>query len=177
VGIKKSIHRFLLKRKLSKLENTHHSVPYGEVRHIGILFNAADQSDYVSIEAYANQLKEENKKVEILGYIPLKHIEGILSYPYFTKKEINFFQIPNSQDVQDFINKEFDVLLHFSKEEELELEYISALSKAKMRVGKYNAEKLYCYDLMIEGQNQTESIGDLIPVFNKYLKMIKNNEQ
>jgi uncharacterized protein DUF6913 len=177
VGIKKTIHRFLLKRKLSKSKNAHYSVPYIKVKHIGILFNAAEQSDYVAIEAYANQLKEEGKKVEILGFIPLKHIEGILSYPYFTKKEINFFQIPKSLDVQDFIDKEFDVLLHFSLEEDLELEYISALSKAKMRVGKYSSDKLFCYDLMIDEKKQPKTIEEIIPVFNKYLKMIQENEQ
>lgn len=168
-----------MRRKLKSLRNPHFSVPLENATKIGVLFDASDPSHYVSINHYVSEFKNDGKRVELLGYIPSKHIEGSVSFRYFTKKEVSYFLIPKGNTIEYFITRDFDILLNIFGNQNPILEYISAFSKAKMRIGLFGKGKTDLYDLMVDiKEMETEEIpvDGIIKHFDHYLKMIKENE-
>lgn len=76
--------------------------------------------------------------------------------------------------VKDFIEKEFDLLIDLSLHDNFTLKYISGLSKALCRVGKFSETNAEYYDLMID-LKPSMTTDDYIGHVQHYLTVIKTN--
>ena len=73
-----------------------------------------------------------------------------------------------SNEVADFLNKSFDMLIDFTNNTEVYNNFLVAKSKAKFKVGYANEDERL-YDLMIVSQSVPLFIDELI----KYLKILR----
>ena len=89
----------------------------------------------------------------------------------FNKKNLNWRLAPVGHTVESFIQRKFDILINLSVKEILPLEYISALSQANFRVGPYEKNKTYCYDLMID-TGEEKDLKNLIEQVKHYLHLM-----
>jgi len=174
----RKLKRWLFYRALRK--DTPQPPPRGaasldSARKVGIAFDASEPGNYVAVNHYALKLREQGKKVELLGYYSHRHIDGIPVFPYFNRKELNWYGKPKSNTVEHFMNNDYDILINAYTEECLPLEYVSTCSKSKMRVGLYDDEKLHCSDVLIKPHDHP-TIDQLIQDIDRYLQMIKINE-
>ncbi len=149
-----------------------------DARRIGILYTLEDVPDYERVSEFVARLQGEQKEVKALGFVRNKNLVQRflpkLSYDFFTRRDLTWFYKPIHRQVRDFIDKEFDLLIDLSLQDHFPLKYISGLSKALCRVGKFSEENTEYYDLMIDlkpTMTQEEYMGHV----QHYLTVIKTH--
>ena len=125
------------------------AVTYESAQTIGILFDATELKHRETVLAFSKKLKERDKKVKLLGYFNNKQDVNAFPFKAFNKTEVDWLMRPKGETCESFMNTSFDLLIGIYEGNNLPLEYITALSKAHLRVGPYT-DNTYCYDLMID---------------------------
>jgi hypothetical protein len=147
----------LYQRQIKRLaeSKTHGSCNLKTAKSIGIIFDAGNETEREIVLNYKSHLQREyRKKVQLLGYKDVKELSGEEPFPCFCNKDLSWNQAPKREDVIDFINQPFDLLLALHMEDSAPLEFIAATSAAKFRIGHYRADKADCYDLLLYGKDK-----------------------
>ncbi len=125
-----------------------------DARRIGILYTLDDMPDYERVSEFVSRLQNDHKEVKALGFVKnrnlLQRFLPKLSFDFFSKRDLTWFYKPIHSQVKDFIEKEFDLLIDLSMQDTFPLKYISGLSRALCRVGKFSEDNTQYYDLMID---------------------------
>jgi hypothetical protein len=165
MNLTNNIKSFIGKRMLSNTFKSQLRLPVvcniREAQHIGIIYNA---TEYVSFEIIRNLVKElthDSVKVAVLGYVDSKKlIDNYLyrkGFDFFSKNELNWYSKPVSTVVEDFIAEPFDILINLSLEDYYPIRYITALSPASFKVGKFDANDNYL-DFMIDIEKEKQTM-------------------
>ena len=121
---------------------------------IGLLFDATRLDIRQTALQYAEQLKKQRKKVNLLGFFDVKQDPNAShSFPYFDKKSIDWTQSPKGDEVKYFLQQNFDIFVFLNPTTTPYSEYIAALTNAHFKVGPL-AERTDCYDLMLNVNNK-----------------------
>jgi hypothetical protein len=172
------IGRYYLKKEQARSGRRCRMTNLGDAKRIGILYTLDDVPDYERIAAFVSQLQSENKEVKALGFVKnrnlLQRFLPKLSYDFFSKRDLTWFYKPVHKQVRDFVEKEFDLLIDLSLQDSFPLKYISGLSRALCRVGKFSENNLDFYDLMFELKPSMTS-EDYIGQVHHYLTIINTN--
>jgi hypothetical protein len=149
------------------------TVPFTKAKRVGILFTAGDKEKFLKVKELYTLLKNEGKEVEVMTYLA----KGAQNYEFlfkiFDKKGFSFTGKVLDEDLQAFIDSEFDYLLHLDTESTTFTDYILATTMARCRVGKYDAERNRLYELMLNIKNK-ESYDQLIDQISYYTRRITN---
>jgi hypothetical protein len=149
-----------------------------DAKRIGILYTLEDVPDYDRVSEFVTQLQGNHKEVKALGFVQNKNlIQRFLpkiSYDFFSKRDLTWFYKPIHAQVKDFIEKEFDLLIDLSLNDSFPLKYISGLSNALLRVGRFSEENTAYYDLMID-MKPTMTSEEYLGQIQHYLTIIKTH--
>jgi len=148
--IKRYFYKSTISQRAEGLKVVRKITNLNDAKTIGIIYDSSNPNHDVSVTKFSETLRGKGKTVEILGFLNDKKIDHKEDILIFNLNDVNWYGIPNSKRVDDFCNKEFDLLLCLFSEEVLPLEYIAFFSKAKYRVGAFDATKTSFYDLMIK---------------------------
>jgi len=150
------------------------------VRTVGMLFDASNPEDYELVKRYVVYLREHAKKVKVMGYFSKKQIPALtyskLEYDFFSAKETNWFGKPTTHIIDNFIEEEYDLLIDLNIHDHFSLKYITALSKAKFKVGKYKEEDESIYDMMIDADN-TQTLKYFLRQIDTYITMLNKQQE
>ncbi len=94
-----------------------------------------------------------------------------LTADYISKANLNWYGKPQFPIYQDFIDKDFDILIDFSQKETSALQTILSLSKAKFIVG-FLPEFKQLYDLFLNFDLQKNDYNTLLQHIEKYTKQL-----
>ena len=164
-------HRSSLLKKLKSIKIDRTPQSFADAKSIGILFDATNVDARSVVDDYMEDLKKQGKKVELLGYLDDKIRHNDLAFKHYNKRDLNLFFQPNSPIVQKFYNTPFDILICLCTGKVLPLEYVAAMSKANLRVGRYYDDRTYCYDLMIDSENGND-LGKFLKQIDRLLKIV-----
>lgn len=139
-GFREKVHRKKVADQLRHSNPVRKTPDIKKVEKIGILFDCSKPEYVVTINRFAKSLKQMDKKVELLGFFD-SNKEFEFGFPYFNKKKLNWYLKPSGFQVEHFTHKEFDILINAYLHDSLPLEYISSMSQAKFRIGRYQEEK------------------------------------
>lgn len=171
--IKNKVFQRLFQSKKYAQNRQRKTLQWKDVKTIGFLL---DGSDPIQLRLLLNKLygyKSEGKKIEMIGYVkklPPFEEENI---KWITKKDLSWAGIPKMNAIKDFIEKDFDILINTSLESIRPLEFISAFSNAKLRIGVFSENKTYCYDFMMHIDSHTDTFNYLEQV-EHYLKLLNH---
>ncbi len=168
--IRHQLHDRMIERKLND-RIQRHSIAFEDAVSIGVLFNGTGLAERDQVKKFIKHLEKQGKTVATLCFIDTKEELPNFSWPYFTKKDLNWLGKNNSEAVQKFIDNSFDVLISCGDEQVLN--DVSAQSKSKLRIGPI-IEKEYCYDLMI-AQTKQNSTFDYLKEVERFLNKLKTN--
>ncbi len=176
-NIKKNIGEKILKSKLKKLQRKRAVFNFDTAKTVGIIFNATSEDSYTITKQFVKYLESKNLDVERLGFVDSKELKDFYHQTdkakYFSKKNINWYGKPKNEDVDKFINKEYDILIDLSLISEYPIVYIASLSKAKFKVGRYSGKSNFL-DFMIDiSQKPTHEF--LISQIKRYLEQLNKN--
>jgi hypothetical protein len=139
---------------------------------IGILYCADNATDVELMKKYIHTLREMGKQVRSLGLINIKEVPAGLNgsemHQYFSLKELNWYCKPSSQFIHNFVKEEFDMLFDFGLPAQLPILFVTSMSKAKCKVGRYFEKYIDLYDVMIEA-GEDKKLDYVIGTTNDYM--------
>ena len=172
------IGQYYFKRDHSHAERHCQMTNLKDAKRIGILYTLDDVPDYERVSEFVSLLQGDHKEVKALGFVKNRNLVQRflpkLSYDFFSKRDLTWFYKPIHKQVKDFIEKEFDLLIDLSLQDNFPLKYISGLSNALCRVGKFSDKNTEYYDLMIDlkpSMTSEEYLGQV----QHYLTVIKTH--
>lgn len=149
-----------------------------QAKSIGIICEITDEDSYKDIFRLFNNLQIKGHNVKLIGYINEKEVPFFclqqLSADYFCNKHLNWFGNPNMVQVQDFIQKDFDVLIDFNYRYNAPVRAILAQSNAKFIIGRENTNSAY-YDLFIN-KSPKDNQSYLKEIYT-YTQMLTGNDK
>jgi hypothetical protein len=169
-----------LEKKLASTKRIKLFSNFAEVKRIGIVWDASNLEDFSKLSEFYQKMNSRNILVEILGYYKGKELPdkytAVRYLKCFKNKDINIFYIPVANEVMEFINTPFDILIDLNFHKLFPLRYVSILSSAKLKVGLFEAvEEKSPFDLMMEIKNYSD-IDNFITQAVYYLEMINGSE-
>lgn len=156
--------RKILQNKLRNLKRDTRVCNIDEARTIGIIYNATNSVSFEIIKDFTKILAQKKIEVSVLGYVHSKklidHYLYRKGFDFFTKNNLNWYNRPKSDTVDDFMNKPYDILINLSLERYYPIQYVLALSPSSFKVGKYFDEPNYM-DLMIDIEKEKKAMKDV----------------
>jgi len=175
--IKLKIGNKILHSKVKKLKRQRGVFNLNNTKTAGIIFNATKQESFDIANDFVKFLEHKNITVKSLGFVDSKEVRDFyretVNSKYFSKKNLNWYGKPKNENVEKFITQEFDLLLDLSLIDEYPIIYISALSKAKFKVGRLSGKEEYL-DFMID-ISKNPKYDYLIKQIKHYLSILNNN--
>lgn len=140
---------------------------------IGFLCNITDEDSYKNIFSLFSKFQNANRTLWLIGYVDDKSVPYYclqqLTADYFCKKELNWFGKPVKVQIDDFIKKDFDMLIDFTQKPFQSIQYILKLTQSGFIVGG-NQHHKNDYDLFIDIQNKDPYM--LLENINLYTKKL-----
>jgi hypothetical protein len=168
------IGRKVLQNKLKNLMRDTKVCNINEAKTIGIIYNATNSVSFEIIRDFTRILMQKKIEVSVLGYVDSKklidHYLYRKGFDFFTKNNLNCYNRPKSDTVDDFMNKPYDILINLSLEEYYPIQYVLALSPSTFKVGKYFEEPNYM-DLMIDIEKEKKAMMDVKEEISKDKKV------
>lgn len=161
-----TISQYLLANKQAP-KTTHQFLNWNDVKSIFIIAYDNQLADVVD---FVNTCKQSHISV-LVGVVydgkPESSPNPAFEHQLLTKKEFNWFYIPNDEVVNELNIKQFDVLINVSSVQQLKAKALSKLISASCKIGKYED---VIFDVSIVTQkNNSEFLTEV----HKYLNMIK----
>ena len=136
---------------------------------IGLLIDKTYFEEKVNLieELVANGIKREN--IEILLYKDRFKKKETISYPSFSHKDLSFKGALENENVANFTNKEFDMLISYYDTEKAPLMIATFKSKANFKVGFSTIDKrLNHFMINTNAENYKVFVYELF----KYIKIL-----
>ncbi|GEC79942.1 DUF6913 domain-containing protein [Flavobacterium aquatile] len=151
------------------LSNVKHNESVSSIKKIGIII---DESYFNEKNLLLNQLKlngisEEN--IEILAFRNRVKKNETFDYTVFSYKDLSWNATFDKNEIIDFVNQNFDLLVSYYDVEKAPLLLVTSLSKANFKVGFANVDKRLNH-FMID--TQAENYKVFIEELFKYLKIL-----
>ena len=176
--LRQKIARFKFRREFSRQEPMRRSIPFDRAKTIGILYDSTDEKNFDIVKKYVKEMRENYQKdVLALGYYdnielpPMRFSK--LGLDFFTRKDLNYFFKPVTSIVRNFIEREFDILIDLHTANSIPFRYVTALSRAKFKIGKYEKSAIRFYDMMISTTDNIQ-LPQFIQQVDTYLHQLKN---
>ncbi|MCQ2253190.1 MAG: hypothetical protein MJZ61_07055 [Bacteroidales bacterium] len=163
-------------RKVKQLKRTKtfHNLQSADT--VGVLFDSTQQSSYQAARAFVNSLVEKGKKVMALGMVlnqeMLNYYVQQDCFSFFSLEKTTFLCYPDSPAVEQFVSRDFDLLVNVSTVENLSVDYVMALSKAKCKISPVLSNNDFA-DFLFQFNNLASlETATLIERIKEYLSMI-----
>ena len=120
-----------------------------KIESVGIVVNLSEFDDFEMFRIFFEELKLNPNKVKIAGFTDDPKLVEFSNELLYSEKQIGWRGKIKDNGLKTFINTPFDVLISYYKDDNLELNLISALSKANFKVGISNYDERL-HDLILE---------------------------
>jgi len=165
-----------LAKKLNVLVRQKQTHNFKTAKTAGILFDAGKPDDFLKVREFSKYLSGFDIECSILGYVDADIIPTDVLFrdnvTVFCNKDLDFFFRPSNPDALGFMSKKFDMLFEFSLTDYFPLRYISILSPAAFKAGKYTENNLNL-DFMIDIHSQS-NLEFLIEQIKTYISILNN---
>lgn len=177
-NIRYGIGRWVLRKNLKKLQRTKRVYNLTTARKIGILFDGTREENFDRVLEFYKFLKEKGINTHVLGYVHAKDLPDKYLFKkdfyFILRKNINWYYRPVSEDVEKFVNSNFDILIDLNLVEKFPCQFLIAISHAHFKVGKFTSTEGF-YDLMIH-IDKGKKIDYFIEQIKHYLEVINRPE-
>ena len=141
---------------------------------IGILYEATTEEQIKQIQPFVSYFFDLKKDVKALGYVNAKKLSYChtpkLQYDFFYLKDLNWYKKPQNYIIDNFIKKEYDILINLCDSSCIPVKYLVASSIARFKIGQHESG-FEIYDLMIS-LKEDKSLEKLMSEIKHYLQLI-----
>ena len=124
------------KKYLNKLLSERHvNVNDNKVESLGVIINIDEIDDFELFRKLAEYIKVRSNKLKIIAFSENKK-DDLNSWDLcFNPKDFGWSGTIKNMELQSFLDNNFDALISFYEKDILEIKLITALSKAKFKIG------------------------------------------
>lgn len=144
-------------------------------RTVAVLYYLPDEATYKIMESILGKLYELNLKVRVVAYTNQKfnphYFIPKITQDILTAKDVSWRFQPQKAFIKEFIETEYDILIDLSLNDHLPLLYCAGLSRAGLKVGRFQEDHQLFYDLMIQ-TGPDETIDSFVTQVIHYLSRI-----
>lgn len=151
-------------------------------RKVAIVYVVEDEAAHNHVRNYVKRLKEELglSNIMALGYSDQKvmphFLHSKLNFEAICQKDLNWYRIPQGNTVQNFMAEEYEIIIDFTLEDRLPIQYILAKSRARFKVGRWSESNKRIHDMMIDMAG-SRSLPQLIQQVHHYLLMVNSKPE
>ena len=142
------IKEIIAHRKLTKIISNIERSPVfpniNKVKSIGVIWQPTQKEAFQYLKSYFNREQVIFRGFCVFEAITNPHQDANT----LTVKDLDFWGLPKKEKVDEFINIRFEVLFNIALEDNLVLDYITALSQARFKIGSSTNANNY-FDLNI----------------------------
>ena len=171
---KQKVGKWVFQRELKTNKRTKEVCNLDNAQSIGILYDATSEEQIKIIKPFVSYFFDLKKDVKALGYVNSKqlsfHHTPKLQYDFFYQKDLNWYYKPQNYIIDNFVKKEYDILINLCDSSIIPIKYLVASSIAHFKIGIHE-ENYEIYDLMISLKDD-KSIEKLMHEINHYINLI-----
>ncbi|TJY36084.1 DUF6913 domain-containing protein [Pontimicrobium aquaticum] len=140
-----------------------------KIESVGIVLNFDEFNNYEAFKSLFKEIKILENKVKFIAFITDEKLTPNNWDAFFNPKNFGWNGKIDNVELEEFVNTEFDALISYYKEDSLELNLVTALSKANFKIGISGKDKRL-HDFIID---VTTNQIDLFKMeLIKYLKVL-----
>ncbi len=159
-NIKKFILNYRYKRRFSKVKRKKRLPHKKDIQTAGLLFFLNTPEAYAEAIEIINGMQDDITVIQALGFYNRKNLPSFFHqsvfFDIFTKKDINWTGKPIGSAIRNFTNKDFDLLIDLTPVDLFVTKYISGISIAKCKLGRYHKSNEAFFDFMLEIPDNTK---------------------
>ena len=171
---KQKVGKWVFQRELKTNKRTKEVCNLDNARSIGILYDATSEEQIKMVKPFVSYFFDLKKDVKALGYVNSKqlsfHHTPKLQYDFFYQKDLNWFYKPQNYIIDNFVKKEYDILINLCNSSIIPIKYLVASSIAHFKIGIHE-ENYEIYDLMISLKDD-KSMEKLMHEIKHYINLI-----
>ena len=145
-----------------------------DARSVGILYDATSESKIKQVKPFVDYFFNLKKDVKALGYVNSKqlafHHTPKLQYDFFYQKDLNWYYKPQNYIIDNFVKKEYDILINLCDSNCIPIKYLVANSIAHFKIGQHE-DGYEIYDLMIS-LKEDKGMEKLMREIKHYINLI-----
>ncbi len=171
---KQKVGKWVFQRELKTNKRTKEVCNLDNAQSIGILYDATSEDQIKIIKPFVSYFFDLKKDVKALGYVNSKqlsfHHTPKLQYDFFYQKDLNWYYKPQNYIIDNFVKKEYDILINLCDSSIIPIKYLVASSIAHFKIGVHE-ENYEIYDLMISLKDD-KSMEKLMHEIRHYINLI-----
>ncbi len=171
IAIAKKIISLQLPKLVKNSSVRRRTVEYKNAERVGVITTLDEYDKQQAIDEFVDRLVGDQKEVEVLCYDKRQNQNKIFGYIQFSNRDISMFGSIRSEEVLDFIHRDFDYLFHLDVQSDEVIDKVLALSHAKCRVGCDLSGHHDFYELMVKA----DSLEDMSEMVFHYIKLVSTN--
>ena len=173
---KQKVGKWVFQRELKTNKRTKEVCNLDNAQSIGILYDATSEEQIKMVKPFVSYFFDLKKDVKALGYVNSKqlsfHHTPKLQYDFFYQKDLNWYYKPQNYIIDNFVKKEYDILINLCDSSIIPIKYLVASSIAHFKIGIHE-ENYEIYDLMISLKDD-KSMEKLMHEIKHYINLINN---
>lgn len=138
---------------------------------VAVLFNADDPDDRKTVENYRQARKKAGLKTELLGYLTKEVNAAGLNFDHFTKKDLNWYGVPQGSSVEKFLERPCSLLISLGDNSHPQRDYLAAIKNTDLRVGPYTENPDNPYDVQYTTQRAGAGPKEQLTQIDKIFKV------
>ena len=171
---KQKVGKWVFQRELKTNKRTKEVCNLDNAQSIGILYDATSEEQLKMVKPFVSYFFDLKKDVKALGYVNSKqlsfHHTPKLQYDFFYQKDLNWHYKPQNYIIDNFVKKEYDILINLCDSSIIPVKYLVASSIAHFKIGVHE-ENYEIYDLMISLKDD-KSMEKLMHEIKHYINLI-----
>ncbi len=171
---KQKVGKWVFQRELKANKRTKEVCNLDNAQSIGILYDATSEEQIKMVKPFVSYFFDLKKDVKALGYVNSKqlsfHHTPKLQYDFFYQKDLNWYYKPQNYIIDNFVKKEYDILINLCDSSIIPIKYLVASSIAHFKIGVHE-ENYEIYDLMISLKDD-KSMEKLMHEIRHYINLI-----
>ena len=172
--IKQKVGKWVFLRELKNNKRLKSVSNLSDAKSIGILYDATNENQISEIKPFVDYFFNLKKDIKALGYVNDKQYTFChtpkLQYDFFNRKDLNWYYKPQNYIIDNFIKKDYDILINLCDSSVIPIKYLVASSLAKFKIGIFE-ENYQIYDFMIS-LNEDKSVVKLMSEIKHYIELI-----
>lgn len=152
--VKKISGNHVLKQAIAKGMSKSETISFDKATKFGILFYARSEAEMGAVIDLIAFLWEHKKSSVILGATPgfpvAKSRFTNMNFIQLKEDELDWRHIPTGYRILNFLDNEFDILIDLTQEDYLPINYMLAMTKSKIKVGRYDRNSHGLYHFMLD---------------------------
>ena len=171
---KQKVGKWVFQRELKINKRSKAVCNLEDANSIGILYDATSEEQIKMVKPFVSYFFDLKKDVKALGYVNSKqlsfHHTPKLQYDFFYQKDLNWYYKPQNYIIDNFVKKEYDILINLCDSSIIPIKYLVASSIAHFKIGIHE-ENYEIYDLMISLKDD-KSMQKLMHEIKHYINLI-----